>query len=239
MNTGIGDIQNLVWKIYAVERGWTDDSFLNTITPERWAVANDNSKQSKVNEDNIYRLVSAIFKPGIAPEELWAHEISRKEIEGAIQYQRDHFDSLNLVLGYAYGRGHIRGPSEYRKENVPGIRLPHEWVKTGVGKRVSTLDLIDGYTFVLLTSSGFTTEERIEIQGVPISVVQLGRDFVDELGEWTAVLGLTRDAAVLVRPDQHIVGTVASMEKVSDLLAAYWKSHQESGRADMFAEATA
>ncbi|KEF55785.1 uncharacterized protein A1O9_08536 [Exophiala aquamarina CBS 119918] len=226
MNTGIGDIHNLAWKIYAVEKGWASDSYLDTVTPERWAVANDNSKQSKINEDNIYRLVSAIFKPGMTTDELWADEICRKEIQDAIQHQRDHFDSINLVLGYVYGRDHIRGPSDYRMENVPGARLPHGWVETGTNGRISTLDLVDGYEFVLLTSPGFTTERRVEIQGVPVSVVQLERDFTDPSGVWTRVLGLNQDAAVLVRPDQHIVGSVRSMEKVSDLLTGYWNSAQ-------------
>lgn len=226
MNTGIGDLHNLVWKIYAVEKGWTSDSYLDTVTLERWAVANDNSKQSKINEENIFRLVSAIFKPGMTAEELWADASCRKEIQSAIQHQHDHFDSLNLVLGYVYGRDHIRGPSDYQKECVPGARLPHEWVETGAGDRISTLDLVDGYEFVLFTSPGFTTEKRVEIQGVPVSVVKLGRDFTDPSGEWTKVLGLTQEAAVLVRPDQHIVGLVTSMEKVSDLLTEYWNSTQ-------------
>lgn len=238
MNTGIGDIHNLVWKIYAVEKGWTFDSFLDTVTPERWAVANDNSKQSKVNEENIFRLVSAIFKPRMTAEELWADEFSRKEIQNAIRHQHDHFNSLNLVLGYVYGRDHVRGPSDYRKENVPGARLPHEWVETGAGDRISTLDLVDGYEFVLFTSSGLTTKKEVEIQGVPVSVVQLGRDFIDHSGEWTKVLGLTQDAAVLVRPDQHIVGLVTSMEKVSDLLTGYWNSTQTYVEADLPVETT-
>lgn len=239
MNTGIGDIQNLAWKIYAVEKGWAGDSFLDTATPERWAVADDNSKQSKVNEDNIHRLVGAIFKPGVTAEELWADANSRREIQDALQHQSDHFDSLNLVLGYAYGREHVRGPSDYRKENVPGVRLPHEWVKNARGERMSTLDLIDGHTFVLLTSQGLTTETKLEVQGVPVAVVQLGRDFIDNSGEWTTVLGLNQDAAVLVRPDQHIVGTVKGIEKVSDLLAAYWNSQQMSNGAEKSVEATA
>lgn len=224
MNTGIADIHNLVWKIHAVEKGWTSNSFLDTVTPERRAVANDNAKHSKFNEDNTFRLVSAIFKPGMTPEELWADERSRKEIQDAVRQQYDHFDAQNLILGYAYGRDHTRGPSDYRKENVPGARLPHEWVQNGAGERISTLDLVDGFEFVLFTSDGFTTETRVDIEGVPVSVAQMGRDLTDSSGEWTRLLGLTQDAAVLVRPDQHIVGSVASMKEVSVLLQKYWAS---------------
>lgn len=227
LNTGVGDLHNLAWKIYAVEQGWAPDSFLDTVTPERWAIANDNSKQSKINEEKIFRLVSAILKGGQTPEQHMADESTRKEIESAIQDQSDHFDSLNLVLGYVYGREHIRGPSDYVKECVPGARLPHDWIESSAGVRQSTLDLVDGYSFVLLASPGFTTEKMLDIQGVPVSVLQLDRDFVDSAGEWTNVLGLTTEAGVLVRPDQHVVGKVGSIQEVSVLLDGYWKSAQK------------
>lgn len=229
MNTGIGDIQNLAWKINAVEKGWASDSFLDTFTVERWSVANENSKQSKINEENMFGLVKAIFGPGKTPEELWADEGSRKEIQDAIKRQRDHFDSINLVLGYVYGKDsdNGRGPSEYRKENVPGARVPHEWVKiyttTGT-EMISTLDFVTGHEFVLFTSAGLTTNKSIKIQEVPLSVFQVERDFVDAVGEWTGAMGLRKDAAVLVRPDQHIVGSVSSMDSVADLLMRYLSS---------------
>lgn len=222
LNTGVGDIHNLSWKINAIEKGWTSDAFLDSFTAERWVIANDNTKQSKINEENIFRLVNAIFKPGMTPEELWANESSRRDIRDAIQYQYDHFDGLNLQLGYVYGRDHVRGPSDYQMESVPGARLPHEWVDTSAGVRISTLDLVSGHEFVLLTSSNFTTERRLEISGVPVSIAQLGRDFTDPLKEWTRVVGLNGAAALLVRPDQHIVGSVTSMARVPNLLAEYW-----------------
>jgi 2,4-dichlorophenol 6-monooxygenase len=222
LNTGIGDVHNLIWKISAVEKGWVTDSFLDTFTSERRAVAKTNSQQSKKNEETTFRLVSTFFRPDASPDDLWADPESRKHIQNAIRDQADHFDALNLVLGYVYGRENTRGPSDYQKENVPGARLPHEWVETSSGSRVSTLDLVDGYDFVLFTSPNLTTETKLDIKGVPVSVVQLSRDFKDPVGEWTEILGLTGTAAVLVRPDQHIVGTVNSMGEVSDLLQRYW-----------------
>ncbi|KAK6368157.1 hypothetical protein LTS17_009898 [Exophiala oligosperma] len=234
LNTGIADIQNLAWKINAVERGWTSDENLlfDTVSSERLAVAQDNSKQSKLNEENIHRLVRTIFRPGTTAEQLWADPKSRKDIQDAIERQRDHFHSLNLVLGYAYGpKGGgdqvRRGPSDYQKECVPGGRLPHEWVKrlktdhAGDRDRVSTLDFVNGHEFVLFTSPGLTTEQKLDIRGVPVLVVQLGREFVDSVGEWTGMMGLRQTAAVLVRPDQHIVDSVTNMRGVAELLTGY------------------
>lgn len=221
MNTGVGDVHNLAWKVHAVEQGWAPDSFLDTVTPERRQVASDNSKQSKINEENIHRLVGAIFGPGVSPEDLWADERSRKDVQNAIRQQSDHFDSLNLQLGYVYGRDHVRGPSDYRKECVPGARLPHAWVKDDAGAKISTLDLIQGDAFVLFTAPNFTPERRLEVQRVPVSVVQLERDYFDPSGEWSQLLGLGEGFAVIVRPDQHIVTSVKCLEEVSTRLAEY------------------
>jgi 2,4-dichlorophenol 6-monooxygenase len=220
MNSGIADSHNLAWKIHAVEKGWAADNFLDTFSSERSAVARAYAKHSALNEEKTFKMVSLIPGPDVTTDDMWANESLRKEIQDAIKDQKEHFDSLNMVLGYVYGQDNTDGRTDYQKEAVSGARLPHEWVETGAGDRISTLDLVDGHSFVLLTSVGFAVEEGFEIERVPVKVVQLGRDFFDPSGEWTKILGLTQEAAVLVRPDQHIVGSTTSMDKVSNLLKA-------------------
>ena len=221
MNTGIADAQNLAWKIYAVEKGWATESLLHTVTSERLPVAKDNSRQSKINETKMHRLVSTIFKPGATAKSLMADPGSQKEIKDAINDQHEHFNSMNLVIGYVYGRELMRGPSNYQKESVPGARLPHDWVESK-SKKISTLDLVDGFTFVLFTSDGFTTLENFKVKDIPISVVQLNKNFVDSRAEWSSLMGLSQaNAGVLVRPDQHIVGRVETLEEAEALLTSY------------------
>ncbi|CRG86432.1 hypothetical protein PISL3812_03438 [Talaromyces islandicus] len=220
VNTGIADVQNLTWKIHAVESGWATESFLNTVSTERLVIAKDNCKQSRLNEEKIFRLVSAVSKPGVTAEGLYSDPASRQRIEAAIADNRDHFSSLNLQLGYVYGRDHIRGPSDYQKESVPGARLPHSWLKSA-DRKISSLDLVDGLGFVLITPQEFTGKEHLEFNGVPISVKQLDRDFVDTDGEWSNLLSLNQQNAVLVRPDQHIVGTVKTIAEAGKLLNSY------------------
>jgi 2,4-dichlorophenol 6-monooxygenase len=223
LNTGIADVQNLAWKINAVEKGWAKESFLNTVSSERLVVAKDNCRQSGINEAKIFRLIDVICKPGATATSLYADPISRKEIRDAIDDNREHFDSTNLQLGYVYGRDYIRGPSDYQKEMISGARLPHCWIEY-MGRKISSLSLIDGFTFVLITSSSFKASKGLDTNRIPVTVFQIKKDFEDVSGEFTGLLNQTGKTAILVRPDQHIVGTVNTIDEARILLISYLTS---------------
>lgn len=208
VNTGIADVQNWAWKVHAVEQGWAADSYLDTVTTERRAVARDNGRQSKINEDKIFRLVSAVMIPGRSPEELMADPAARAQIESAIDDNDEHFNSPNLQLGYVYGRDHVRGPADYRKELIQGARLPHVWLDCQ-GQKISSLDLVDGSSFVLIAPRGFPVATTYTSHRIPVEVKQLDLDFTDPTGEWQSLLNEFNVGAVLVRPDQHILSTIA------------------------------
>ena len=92
----------------------------------------------------------------------------------------------------------------------PGGRLPHAWVQTADGTRVSTLDLVPAAGALLLTASpAWATAAEAAIAdgrlGAPLTVVLVGRDVDDVTGHWTKVAGLGDEGAVLVRPDQHVL----------------------------------
>ncbi len=89
----------------------------------------------------------------------------------------------------------------------PGARLPHTWVTwVADGARVSTLDLVPLDRFVLLTSSPTwaAAGEEATAGPVPLDVVLVGRDVMDDAGTWAAASEVGPDGAVLVRPDQHV-----------------------------------
>lgn len=224
VNTGIADVQNLIWKIHAVEQGWASEALLDTVSSERIPIAKENCLQSKINEDTIFRLINAALRPGKTAEEVMADPTLRKHIQDAIAENYDHFHSLNLQLGYVYGRNLTRRPSDYKKELYPGARLPHVWLEAG-GRKISSLDLIDGFGFVLLASPRFPTLDDYIDHGVPVSVKQLNRHFADVNGEWQALFAeWEREGyGVLVRPDQHIVGIVQKVEEVSAQLHRFLK----------------
>ncbi|OAQ62728.2 FAD-binding family [Pochonia chlamydosporia 170] len=192
MNTGIADAHNLTWKILAVERGWAKESFLDTFTTERRQVAESNARHSASNETKMLNLTKLVFQNEMSAQELMENSVMRTNIEDAILDNSEHFQSLNMHIGYVYGHHqHTRKCSDYQKESVSGARLPHAWVKLD-GQTVSTLDLIDGFNFVLIASEGFTTLSEVLVNDIPVRVQQLGRDFTDSSeGTWTTLMKLS------------------------------------------------
>ncbi|EXK86390.1 hypothetical protein FOQG_09662 [Fusarium oxysporum f. sp. raphani 54005] len=222
INTGFGDVHNLVWKISAVEKGWVaSDAFLDTYTEERRPVAVANSKQSAINQTKIGRLAEALFRGNVDIEARIADPASRREIEAALNDNRDHFDSLNLQIGYVYGSPVDRNCSDFIPEVRPGARLPHAWVERD-GRRLSSLDLVDGFSFVLLVSQDFPISTGHSRISVPVTVLRLGQDIFDASGRWTHLLGLDASSTgVVVRPDQHIIGSVGSVDEFVLLITRF------------------
>lgn len=221
VNTGVADVQNLVWKIHAVESQWADPTLLDSVTAERLPVARENCRQSKVNERKIFRLIDGIIQHGLTAQEILSNPAMCKEIQRDVDENREHFHSLNLQLGYVYGRNMRRGPSDYQKEAVPGARLPHFWIEKN-GRKLSTLDLIDGMGFILLCTPGFTNFSVLDAgRAVAVEIRQIGRDFHDPSGDFTRFLHESSVESLLIRPDQHIVGPAATSEAAILLLSRY------------------
>lgn len=226
INTGIGDVHNLVWKIHAVENGLAKDSLIDTYQVERIPIAVNNSRQSHVNEANIHTLGRAVFGTSDKTvKERLDCPAMRKEIDEALNKNIDHFDSLDLQIGYVYGqqRPVTKSVREFKSQLVPGGRLPHAWIKYG-GQEVSTLDVVDGFNFVLFTSRGFVKDRVLSLGKVNVRVVEVGEEVVDEVGQWSRIMGLDGHSAVLVRPDQHILTSVQSAEEMWSFLRGYLES---------------
>jgi 2,4-dichlorophenol 6-monooxygenase len=223
VNTGIADVQNLAWKIHAVEQGWASPVFLDTVSHERLPVARENCRQSKLNEDKIWQLAQSILQPACVPEQLLKDPGKAQEIQNLIDENREHFHTFNLQLGYAYGYPLTRSTADYQKEIVPGVRLPHYWLEKQ-RSRISTLDLISGFNFVLISMTHMTNSTSITVNSVPVDIFQQGRDFHDLTGAFSDLMAKHVVRAVLVRPDHHIVGPVKSIEDIEHLLSAYFSA---------------
>ncbi len=216
LNTGIGDIDNLTWKIAAVEAGWAAPDLLDTYEPERRGIAQTNMGQSLANAFRIRVLFDAL---GYAPDQTVAEEVfrarlsdpdSRARIAEAVAAQKDHFDSLRLQLGFAYGdtltADDILPISQFTPKCVVGARLPHAPLADGR----SSLDLIgpDGFTLLAGSEAG-DLSERLRSARVPLTLLTAGTDFHLPSGAWEARFGLPATGAVLVRPDGHILAVTA------------------------------
>ena len=91
----------------------------------------------------------------------------------------------------------------------PGTRVPHLWLERG-GHRISTLDLLDGGFVLLVGSAGAPWQKAayaVETSlGIALSVYRVGAEgvLIDLEHGWQTKMGISDEAAVLVRPDGFV-----------------------------------
>lgn len=152
LNSGLGDVHNLAYKLAAVHHSWAGDGVLDTYTSERRQVALVNSQQSVKNGKKIFSLLKTLGTTDpdvdVARRNLHANIHDPKimiDIEEGIEGQREHFDNLGLHIGYVYGDKSIPdNASVFRPVCVPGARLPHAWIKLPSSISQSSESIVHG-----------------------------------------------------------------------------------------------
>jgi len=226
LNTGVQDAHNLAWKIAAVEKGWAGPELLDTYESERRPVAGYNAEQSLTNAMRMLEVPMAMGTAD-APEAaalsfaaMLTDPVRRAEVGAAIANQAEHFDMLGLQLGFRYSGPAILDDGsaapvvanpvrEFCPSSRPGSRLPHGWVRKD-GRRVSTLDLVELDSLTLFVPEGSAWADAARASAAPLRVVEWGRDVADPDDWWGSTAELTREGALLVRPDQHVAARFAS-----------------------------
>jgi 2-polyprenyl-6-methoxyphenol hydroxylase-like FAD-dependent oxidoreductase len=229
LNCGAGDIQNLAWKIAAVEHGWASPELLESYNEERPHVAHSNMGQSVGNAMKIgmiYQSLGQTMRQPVNKAELdkrLADPSQRAAIAAAIAMQAEHFDSLRLQLGYIYGehRDIDAGTpiNVYEPKTIAGAYLLHAVLSDGR----STLDLIDPNGFVILAGGPSVHWETVLRAGkVPLRLHVEGQGFSLAEGRWTESVKLGADGALLVRPDGHIlhVAAAATVDEAAAMVLA-------------------
>lgn len=232
MNTAIGDVHNLCWKLSQVIKGVADESLLDTYDDERLPTIKFNVAQSVRNALNMEKSgLGGIMKTA---EDFREEDISR--MRDAIPHQREHFDYYGQTFGYVY-RSHIilsEGPAEepqvgtYTASAAPGARAPHCWLKMReTAQTVSTIDLYGTDRYTLLTGregenwvrvfTATAAQRRISLQAFRVGAQA---DLVDNLGAFHDLYGIAPTGAVLVRPDGHVA----------------WRSFEEDAEAAAVAD---
>jgi hypothetical protein len=231
LNTGFDDAHNLAWKISAAEKGWAKNAshFLDSYHAERRPVALKNAQQSYINQRAVAEMVETVLTI-VDKDPLIAADGQRlAELEKAVFKTKDHFQAIGLHIGHVYGQELDSGVSvgEYTPACIPGARLPHAWVKVS-GKTRSTLDLVDGHSFLVLVTPGFASVDSQALSSalsesrVPIRTMRLGTDFLDPDGKWSKYMRMDAgDAAILIRPDQHIVCQSSDINGLMKALCAF------------------
>lgn len=224
MNTGIGDADNLAWKLAAVTAGLGAPALLDSYQAERRPVARQVIELSSENararaqgggyrmDDELlltaaYRSSAVIDDGGLADEAQDA-----QDAQEAQEAQEASEASEWLPLGLA----------GYRPSGAPGRRLPHARLAgpPGVG---STLDLV-GPGFVLLTPHDDPAwrqqADAAAAGGHPVTVHALDSGPLREAepGAVGRLCGLPPTGALLVRPDGHIGWRAGRPSRPGELL---------------------
>ena len=213
LNTGIGDVTNLSWKLAAVADGWGGPELLASYDPERRPIGVRSVRAAtgrwRENEALGGTPGGVILESGPEGERV------RAEVRQRLQAVLDRancgydygprYEDAGLQLGYSYEDSPVivgdGTPPPLEDQRVyyplarPGMRAPHYWLD----ERTSILDLFGG-GFVLLRlgrnvppADAFV--EAAARRGVPLNVhafdiPQLSHTYNKQL--------------VLVRPDGHV-----------------------------------
>jgi hypothetical protein len=219
MNTGLGDVVDLGWKLDAVIRGWGAPELLETYEFERRPVAIRNAAASTHNFKSWQPLESTAAILDESPE---GEALRRRIGDGLRESTRLDWESWGLQVGYRYEGsaailtdGTPPTPDDYGSyapTSRPGSRAPHAWMADGQ----STLDLF-GKGFVLLCFEGSNVRDVAALQdasasrAVPLTIVSVADQEIARLYE---------RCLVLVRPDGHVVwrgDSVLSADIVIDI----------------------
>ncbi len=225
LNTGVADAHNLAWKLALILRGLAPEALLDTYQSERRPVAQRNAE---VSLENAFRLLEVWMALDVTqdPEEsprrsaaVLSTPEGRATVTHAIENQAEHFDQLGIQLGYRYDATGVISASdgslppvpsnpirEYQPTTYPGSRLPHVVLSRGE-EIISSLDLVAPGEFLLLTFSPDWMKVEISFP-LPLRRVWLGYDVTLLAGDFD---NLSRDGAILVRPDQHVAWRTQSM----------------------------
>lgn len=188
MNTGIGDADNLAWKLAAVVAGHAGDALLDSYEAERRPVAR---QVLDISTDN-------------------ARNRTGYRIDDELLLTAD-YRSTAVVTGTGTDGRAALDPTGLHPECAPGRRAPHVRLVGGPPGVTSTLDLVGpGFTLLTRTDSPDWRQEADAVRavtGIPVAARALDDGARREAvpGQWAGLRGTAEaDGAVLVRPDGHV-----------------------------------
>jgi len=212
LNTGIGDVTNLTWKLAATLQGWGGPTLLDSYEIERRPIGQRNVRAAteRWNENQGQHAPGpAILEAGPEGERV------RAEVRRGLQPLLDRvncgyefgarYEDAGLQLGYRYDDSPLVVPDgtppppydvrTYYPVARPGARAPHFWFD----RDRSILDLFgDGLVLLRLASEAPPADAFVEAaaeRGVPLRVHSF---------DIPQLLHIYNTLLVLVRPDGHV-----------------------------------
>jgi 2,4-dichlorophenol 6-monooxygenase len=234
-NTSIQDAFNLAWKLAHVLKGQAGAKLLDSYQAERAPVA----KQIVTRANKSIEEFGPIFKAlglldSVDPVKMQenmdarcndtpAAEAQRAAIRKAIAAKVYEFDAHGVEMNQRYRSdavvndgqpepAFVKDPElHFQQTTWPGARLPHAWLFSEDGKKVSTLDLAGHGRFTVLTGpggQGWIEAARTvgRALGIEIAAHAIGprQQWQDFSGDWANLSEVRDGGVVLVRPDHHV-----------------------------------
>lgn len=223
LNTGVEDVENLVWKLNAVIRGWASDSLLDSYETECRPIAIRNTQQSVKNNERMQIIETALG--GDQGDDRLAQMIGElrsndahpqfEVLKAAVDDQIDHFAFLELEMAARLTHGAlvpslrdiptpVPSLEGYQPSFAPGAYLPHFWVEPGR----AAIDVLrfDRFTlFAPMGTEGDWTQavQRLASSAPPVEIVTLAGDMRSDQASVADYWGAA-PFAFLVRPDGRI-----------------------------------
>ena len=220
LNTGIGDADNLAWKLAAMLRGWGGPVLLDSYHDERQPVGTRNRRASEYAATGLATWIG-YWDSGV-DEDTPAGRAKRRRFVSAINtYQRRSHEQQGTESGYRYSLSpvvfHESGPLPdpdspvFQPSAAPGTRLPHLWLERGV----SVHDRLgSGFTLLALDADPGQVaafEEAARRRDIPLGVLS-----IDGRADLKRVYGASM---LLIRPDLHIAWRGESVGSADAILA--------------------
>lgn len=201
MNTGIGDAHNLAWKVAYVLQGYADKTLLDSYEQERKPIAQTTIDWSVVNANRLRSIFQSLadgnnnaFREGLKEQ---TKHINHPGLDVGIIYQSHALYPENAEIP-------AFDPNAYKNKAVVGQRAPHCWLSYN-NHPISTIDLFEK-NYVLLAGENCTVEKlKLPIpEQYPLTTLIIGKDINTLNQDFYACYQLTKEQAILVRPDGHI-----------------------------------
>ena len=206
LNMSVADGYNLAWKLALVEKDLAGTALLDTYSSER----------QPAGAAGVARALQSAKEAGrFGPDD------SNDPYAESLRIANHQFNAHGIELGHCYDVGAVvhdgssysenpRDPVLYHHPTTrPGARVAHARLVRG-GSPLSTLDLVEGLSFSLLTGRNDApwrdaAEAASRELGVSVVVHSIGGDGIhDPYGDWQRVREISDEGCVLVRPDRHV-----------------------------------
>jgi 2,4-dichlorophenol 6-monooxygenase len=193
LNTGIGDVYNLTWKLALTLRGIGSDELLDSYEAERrpvgervvrravrnWQAQPAIDRALGIDDDTpaseAWESLAEYFDPESA-----GGEERREAVVAAVANASIEFIGQDVELGYRYVSPVIQGgvaddapqpEGHYSPSTSPGRTVPHAWLRSATsGATRSTIDLAGSDSFALLVDPKFADSWRVAVENLPVGI---------------------------------------------------------------------